>query len=75
MEAFMVYMDIAGLPQVLYIQDNKLVKRKCKVADISPKESENIHPDTIQFPVITRNVSESQLLSLKSAGKVKKICI
>lgn len=67
-EAFTVAMDIAGIPPVPFKQGQALDKRKSKVIN-SGTSSSNIYLDIMSLPQMTRNVSESQLLSLKNVGK------
>ncbi|XP_044737483.1 phosphatidylinositide phosphatase SAC2 [Chrysoperla carnea] len=63
-EAFLVALDICGLPSVPYYQGQKLDRRKSKVIGGS-----NTYLDvTATLPHLTRNVSETQLLALKTVG-------
>ena len=68
-EAFTVALEIAHLPDVPFRQ-GKLDKRKSKV--LSTCGSSLLGPgaylDLSTFPHMTRNVSETQLLSLKNVG-------
>jgi hypothetical protein len=68
-EAFIVAVEIAQLPAVPYRQ-NKLDKQKSKV--LSSGSSGLLGPgsylDVSNLPHMTRNVSETQLLSLKNVG-------
>ncbi|KAK4875984.1 hypothetical protein RN001_012406 [Aquatica leii] len=66
-EAFQISMDLAGLPRIPYRQGQKLDKRKSKILNTSSTSS-SIYLDVVGLPNITRNVSESQLFALKSAG-------
>lgn len=65
-EAFQVAMDLCGLPPVQFKQGQTLDRRKSKVINSGTSNS-NIYLDVI--PQMTRNVSESQLLTLKNVGK------
>lgn len=65
-EAFQVAMDICELPPVLFKQGQTLDRRKSKILNSGTSNS-NIYLDVM--PHMTRNVSESQLLTLKSVGK------
>ncbi|XP_044259683.1 phosphatidylinositide phosphatase SAC2 isoform X2 [Tribolium madens] len=64
-EAFVVAVDICGLPAVPLNCGKCLDRRKSKVIN---NESRSIYLDIVGLPQITRNVSESQLLSLKNVG-------
>lgn len=66
-EAFIVALEIAHLPPVPYNQGQKLAKRKSKV--VSEDRNTNMYLDIVGLPHLTRNVSETQLLALKNAGK------
>nr|CAI5823134.1 unnamed protein product [Callosobruchus analis] len=66
-EAFIVAMDICGLPPVPLRQGQALDRRKSKVFN-SASSSNNIYLDITSLPQMTRNVSEGQLLSLKNVG-------
>lgn len=59
-------MDICELPPVPFKQGQTLDRRKSKVLNSGTSNS-NIYLDVI--PHMTRNVSESQLLTLKNVGK------
>ncbi|KAJ8983827.1 hypothetical protein NQ317_008953 [Molorchus minor] len=65
-EAFVVAMDICGIPSVPYKQGQALDRRKSKV--MNSGMSNSIYLDIATLPQMTRNVSESQLLSLKNVG-------
>lgn len=67
-EAFTVAIELAGLPPITYAQGLKLDRRKSKIVS-SDHPSSNVYLDIVGLPHLTRNVSESQLLALKSAGK------
>lgn len=67
-EAFIVATDICGLPPIPFKQGQALDRRKSKVIN-SGTSSSNIYLDIASLPQMTRNVSESQLLSLKNVGK------
>lgn len=71
-EAFQVSREIAGLQPVPYKQGQKLEKRKSKIVNTGTTSS-GIYLDVVGLPNLTRNVSESQLLALKSAGNVSII--
>ena len=68
-EAFTVALEIANLPNIPFRQ-GKLDKRKSKV--LSSCGSSLLGPgtylDIATLPHMTRNVSETQLLSLKNVG-------
>ncbi|XP_008198080.1 phosphatidylinositide phosphatase SAC2 isoform X1 [Tribolium castaneum] len=64
-EAFVVALDICGLPPVPFNCGKCLDRRKSKVIN---NEGRSIYLDIVGLPQITRNVSESQLLSLKNVG-------
>jgi hypothetical protein len=70
-EAFIVAVEIAHLPAVPFRQ-NKLDKRKSKVLSSDSSSSSLLGPgsylDVATLPHMTRNVSETQLLSLKNVG-------
>lgn len=66
-EAFMVAIELAGLPHIPYAQGSKLERRKSKIVS-SDHPSSNVYLDIVGLPHLTRNVSEGQLLALKSAG-------
>lgn len=66
-EAFIVAIGLAGLPQIPYTQGSKLERRKSKLVS-SDHPSSNVYLDIVGLPHLTRNVSEGQLLALKSAG-------
>ncbi|KAJ8920227.1 hypothetical protein NQ315_011888 [Exocentrus adspersus] len=66
-EAFIVAMDIAGTAPVPFKQGQALDRRKSKVVN-SATSSSSIYLDIAQLPQMTRNVSESQLTSLKNVG-------
>lgn len=67
-EAFIVAMDIADIPPVPFRQGQALDRRKSKVIN-SGTSSNSIYLDIASLPQMTRNVSESQLLSLKNVGE------
>lgn len=60
-------MDICGLPAVPFKQGQTLDRRKSKVLNSGTSNRNNIYLDIM--PQMTRNVSESQLLTLKNVGK------
>lgn len=68
-EAFIVAIEIAHLPAVPFRQ-NKLDKRKSKVlsSDGSSFLGPGSYLDVTSLPHMTRNVSETQLLTLKNVG-------
>ncbi|XP_076265256.1 phosphatidylinositide phosphatase spermathreecae isoform X1 [Rhynchophorus ferrugineus] len=67
-EAFSVAIDIAGLPPVPLNLGQALDKRKSKVLVDRSTTSSSIYLDLASLPQITRNVSETQLSAIKSAG-------
>lgn len=69
-EAFVVAFEICNLPPITYHQFSKLEKRKSKIFS-TDVHSSSIYLDIVNLPQITRNVSETQLLALKNAGKNK----
>jgi hypothetical protein len=68
-EAFVVAVEIAHLPAIPFRQ-NRLDKRKSKV--VSSNSSSLLRPgsylDISALPQMTRNVSETQLLNLRTVG-------
>ncbi|XP_071556223.1 phosphatidylinositide phosphatase SAC2 isoform X2 [Temnothorax nylanderi] len=64
-EAISVAMEIANLPKVPIAMNVMLDKRKSKLVNV--KGSTGLL-DISSFPELTRNVSETQLLALKTAG-------
>ncbi|XP_011878849.1 PREDICTED: phosphatidylinositide phosphatase SAC2 isoform X2 [Vollenhovia emeryi] len=64
-EAISVAMEIANLPKVPVAMNVALDKRKSKLVNV--KGSTGLL-DISSFPELTRNVSETQLLALKTAG-------
>ncbi|XP_070530274.1 phosphatidylinositide phosphatase SAC2 isoform X2 [Cardiocondyla obscurior] len=64
-EAISVAMEIANLPKVPLAMNVTLDKRKSKLVNV--KGSTGLL-DISSFPELTRNVSETQLLALKTAG-------
>ena len=64
-EAISVAMEIANLPKVPVAMNVTLDKRKSKL--VNAKGSTGLL-DISSFPELTRNVSETQLLALKTAG-------
>ncbi|OAD59920.1 Phosphatidylinositide phosphatase SAC2 [Eufriesea mexicana] len=64
-EAISVAMEIAGLPKIPIAMNVTLDRRKSKL--VNSKGSTGLL-DISSFPELTRNVSETQLLALKSAG-------
>ncbi|XP_020298278.1 phosphatidylinositide phosphatase SAC2 isoform X2 [Pseudomyrmex gracilis] len=64
-EAISIAMEIAGLPKVPVAVNVALDKRKSKLVNV--KGSTGLL-DISSFPELTRNVSETQLLALKTAG-------
>ncbi|XP_018575995.1 phosphatidylinositide phosphatase SAC2 isoform X2 [Anoplophora glabripennis] len=67
-EAFVVAMDIAGISPVPFKQGLALDRRKSKVINSGTSTTSSIYLDIASLPQMTRNVSESQLLSLKNVG-------
>ncbi|CAH1279100.1 unnamed protein product [Diabrotica balteata] len=67
-EGYLVALDICGLKPVPFVQGQALDRRKSKVIS-SGRSSNSIYLDITSLPQMTRNVSESQLLSLKNVGK------
>lgn len=59
--------ELAGLPRIPYSQGSRLDRRKSKIVS-SDHPSSNVYLDIVGLPHLTRNVSESQLIALKSAG-------
>ena len=70
-EAFVVALDICGLPPVPFSCGKCLDRRKSKVINNETHRS-SIYLDIVGLPQMTRNVSESQLLSLKNVGKCRQ---
>ncbi|XP_072393620.1 phosphatidylinositide phosphatase SAC2 isoform X1 [Diabrotica undecimpunctata] len=66
-EGYLVALDICGLKPVPFVQGQALDRRKSKVIS-SGRSSNSIYLDITSLPQMTRNVSESQLLSLKNVG-------
>ncbi|CAG9858735.1 unnamed protein product [Phyllotreta striolata] len=66
-EGFLVAADICGLPAIPFVQGQSLDRRKSKAIS-SGRSSNSIYLDLSSLPQMTRNVSESQLLSLKNVG-------
>ncbi|XP_022917953.1 phosphatidylinositide phosphatase SAC2 isoform X2 [Onthophagus taurus] len=66
-EAFMVALEVAGINNVRYVQQKRLDRRKSKVYNES-KTIRQMYLDVIGLPRLTRNVSETQLATLKNAG-------
>ncbi|CAG9818977.1 unnamed protein product [Phaedon cochleariae] len=66
-EGILIALDICGLPPVPFRLGQPLDRRKSKVIS-SGTSSSNIYLDITSLPQMTRNVSESQLLSLKNVG-------
>ncbi|CAK9796301.1 Phosphatidylinositide phosphatase SAC2 [Anthophora plagiata] len=64
-EAISVAAEIAGLPKIPVAMNVTLDRRKSKL--VNSKGSTGLL-DISSFPELTRNVSETQLLALKSAG-------
>ncbi|CAK9808185.1 Phosphatidylinositide phosphatase SAC2 [Anthophora quadrimaculata] len=64
-EAISVAAEIAGLPKIPIAMNVTLDRRKSKL--VNSKGSTGLL-DISSFPELTRNVSETQLLALKSAG-------
>ncbi|KAK1125853.1 hypothetical protein K0M31_005391 [Melipona bicolor] len=64
-EAISVAMEIAGLPKIPIAMNVTLDRRKSKV--VNSKGTTGLL-DISSLPELTRNVSETQLLALKSAG-------
>lgn len=67
-EAFIVALEVANLPPIPFQQGQRLERRKSKI--ISTPHTSSIYLDISSLPQMTRNVSETQLLALKNAGKV-----
>jgi hypothetical protein len=67
-EAFVVALGICGLPPIQFICGKCLDRRKSKVIN-TESHSSGIYLDIVGLPQMTRNVSESQLLSLRNVGK------
>lgn len=67
-EAFIVAIDICDLPPVSFSYGKGLDRRKSKIIN-NGTHSSSIYLDIVGLPQITRNVSETQLLSLKNVGK------
>lgn len=65
-EAFLVAADLCGLPSIPFRVGQKLERRKSKCVNMS--NSSSIYLDITGLPNLTRNVSETQLLAIKSAG-------
>lgn len=72
-EAFLVAADLCGLPSVPFHVGQKLERRKSKCINVSTSNS--IYLDITGLPNLTRNVSETQLLAIKSAGRSKLIYV
>ncbi|XP_060529101.1 phosphatidylinositide phosphatase SAC2 isoform X2 [Cylas formicarius] len=66
-EAFVVAIEIAGLPFVPFKSGEALDRRKSRVLRNKTNNS-SIYLDLVNLPQITRNVSETQLSAIKSAG-------
>ncbi|XP_033361914.1 phosphatidylinositide phosphatase SAC2 isoform X2 [Bombus vosnesenskii] len=64
-EAISVAMEIAGLPKIPIAMNVTLDRRKSKI--VNNRGTTGLL-DISSFPELTRNVSETQLLALKSAG-------
>lgn len=64
-EAIAVTMEISGLPKIPVAMNVALDKRKSKLVNV--RGSTGLL-DISSFPELTRNVSETQLLALKTAG-------
>lgn len=64
-EAISVAMEIAGLQKIPIAMNVTLDKRKSKLVNV--KGCTGLL-DISSFPELTRNVSETQLLALKTAG-------
>lgn len=67
----MVALEVGGLTAVPYLQQ-KLERKKSKVVGRSHGSSNYL--DVSQLPHMTRNVSETQLLALKSVGMFSFLC-
>ncbi|CAH1122415.1 unnamed protein product [Ceutorhynchus assimilis] len=65
-EAFSVAIEIADLPTVRLNMGQALDRRKSKI--IQDRTTSNIYLDLVNIPQISRNVSETQLSAIKSAG-------
>lgn len=65
-EAISVAMEIANLPKIPIAMNVTLDKRKSKL--VNSRGTTTGLLDITSFPELTRNVSETQLLALKSAG-------
>lgn len=70
-EAFLVAIDLCTMPPVPFHVGQKLERRKSKTVNMS--NSNSVYLDITGLPNLTRNVSESQLLAIKSAGKPLKL--
>ncbi|XP_049823594.1 phosphatidylinositide phosphatase SAC2 isoform X2 [Aethina tumida] len=66
-ESFQVAMAISNLPPIPYRQGQALDRRKSKIINTGTT-SNSIYLDIVGLPQMTRNVSETQLLALKSVG-------
>lgn len=67
-EAFLVAVDLCSLPSVPFQVGQKLERRKSKCVNMNT--SNNVYLEITGLPNLTRNVSETQLLAIKSAGKI-----
>ncbi|XP_050310278.1 phosphatidylinositide phosphatase SAC2 isoform X2 [Anthonomus grandis grandis] len=67
-EAFQVAIELAGLPSVPCNMGQALDRRKSKVVYDRTASTSSIYLDLASLPQITRNVSETQLSAIKSAG-------
>ncbi|KAL0276635.1 UNVERIFIED_CONTAM: hypothetical protein PYX00_004166 [Menopon gallinae] len=67
-ETFLVALEIAGLPPVMYTTGRPLDKKKSKVLDPENSCRLGSYLDLGLTQGLTRNVSETQLVALKSAG-------
>ncbi|GLV32607.1 spermathreecae [Carabus blaptoides fortunei] len=65
-EAFLVAIDLCALPAVPFQLGQKLDRKKSKTVNMTGGSS--IYLDITNLPHLTRNVSETQLLAIKSAG-------
>lgn len=62
-ESFIVAFDLCNLPPIEFYQGQRLDRRKSKIVGGS-----STYLDITNFPHLNRNVSETQLLALKTVG-------
>lgn len=67
-EAFVVAIDLGDLKPIPLQLGQRLDRRKSKTVNVAGGSS--IYLDITGLPHLTRNVSETQLLAIKSAGKI-----